>query len=164
MKTRKLREAEQAARRLKFTKATIKVRFPDNSTLEAVFHPSDTIQTLVDLLKQVVAEPERPFYIYSTPPKKQLKDMSQDFYSAGFIPGAIVYFSYDIPKGENGSFISGPFLEEEILSLKGLELNSEDKSGEAFKESDSVTSPPRPSVPQTSITDKKATKPKWLKL
>lgn len=35
----------------------------------------------------------------TTPPKKQIKDMSQDFYSAGFAPGAIVYFSYDLPKG-----------------------------------------------------------------
>lgn len=35
----------------------------------------------------------------TTPPKKQIKDMSQDFYSAGFAPGAIVYFSQDLPKG-----------------------------------------------------------------
>lgn len=26
--------------------------------------------------------------------------MSQDFYTAGFCPGAIVYFSYDASKGE----------------------------------------------------------------
>ena len=36
----------------------------------------------------------------TTPPKKLLKDMSEDFYTAGFCPGAIVYFSYDVPKGE----------------------------------------------------------------
>lgn len=36
----------------------------------------------------------------TTPPKKQIKEMSQDFYSAGFIPGAIVYFAYDLPKGQ----------------------------------------------------------------
>lgn len=35
----------------------------------------------------------------TTPPKKQVKDTSQDFYSAGFVPGAIVYFSYDLPRG-----------------------------------------------------------------
>jgi len=26
--------------------------------------------------------------------------MSQNFYDAGFCPGAIVYFSYDVPKGK----------------------------------------------------------------
>lgn len=35
----------------------------------------------------------------TTPPKKIIKDVSQDFFSASFIPGAIVYFSYDLPKG-----------------------------------------------------------------
>ena len=35
----------------------------------------------------------------TTPPKKLVKDASKDFYSAGFAPGAIVYFSYDLPKG-----------------------------------------------------------------
>ena len=35
----------------------------------------------------------------TTPPKKKIKDMTQDFFSAGFIPGAIVYFLYDLPKG-----------------------------------------------------------------
>lgn len=41
-------------------------------------------------------------YFYSvdtTPPKQIVKDMTKDFYSAGFAPGAIVYFAYDFPKG-----------------------------------------------------------------
>ncbi|KAH0856007.1 hypothetical protein HID58_084268 [Brassica napus] len=57
LKTRKLREAEEAARRAKLTKTR------------------------------------------TTPPKKQIKDFSQDFYSAGFIPGAILYLADDLPKG-----------------------------------------------------------------
>ncbi|KAA8530139.1 hypothetical protein F0562_004848 [Nyssa sinensis] len=107
LKTRKIREAEEAARRSRITKAVIRVRFPDNYTLEATFHPSETIQSLFDLLVKVVARSELPFYIYTTPPKKQIKDMSQDFYSAGFIPGAIVYFSYDLPKGDDSGAVSG---------------------------------------------------------
>lgn len=43
--------------------AVIRIRFPDNLTLEATFHPSEAIQSLVDLLKKVVAEPEIPFYV-----------------------------------------------------------------------------------------------------
>ncbi|KAL8252231.1 hypothetical protein R6Q59_035924, partial [Mikania micrantha] len=78
--------------------AVIRVRFSDNHTLEATFHPYETIQSLIDLLMKVLAQPDLPFYIYTTPPKKQIKDTSQDFYSVGFAPGAIVYFSYDQPK------------------------------------------------------------------
>ncbi|KAF8365110.1 hypothetical protein HHK36_032853 [Tetracentron sinense] len=104
LKTRKIREAEEAARRSRITKAVIRVRFPDNFTLEAKFHPSESFQSLVDLLMKVIARPDLPFYIYTTPPKKQIKDMSQDFYSAGFAPGAIVYFSYNLPEGSTAEF------------------------------------------------------------
>lgn len=31
--------------------------------------------------------------------------MTQDFFSAAFVPGAIVYFSYDVPKGMFTSFV-----------------------------------------------------------
>lgn len=103
----------------------IRVRFPDNHTLEAPFHPSETIQSLVDLLSKVVAHPELSFYLCectvihhclekppsnlalilrfsfldTTPPKKQIKDTSQDLYTAGFVPGAIVYFAHNAPNG-----------------------------------------------------------------
>lgn len=43
--------------------AVIRVRFPDNYILEATFHPSETIQSLLDLLVKVIAHPELPFYI-----------------------------------------------------------------------------------------------------
>lgn len=33
----------------------------------------------------------------TTPPKQRIADLSKDFYSAGFAPGANVYFSYDVP-------------------------------------------------------------------
>lgn len=48
---------------LSLSQAVIRVRFPDNITLEAKFHPTETIQSLVDLLMKVVARPELPFYI-----------------------------------------------------------------------------------------------------
>ncbi|BFG27044.1 hypothetical protein CerSpe_133180 [Prunus speciosa] len=164
LKTRKLKEAEQAARRSRITKTVIRVRFPDNHTLEATFHPSETVQSLVDLLTKVVARPELPFYIYTTPPKKQIKDTSQDFYSAGFVPGAIVYFSYNIPKADDASDAkSGPFLQEEIVSLKGLELLTKHAEPvESAPETIPEASPPV--VQEKKPAEKKPVKPKWLKL
>ncbi|KAB2602584.1 tether containing UBX domain for GLUT4-like [Pyrus ussuriensis x Pyrus communis] len=93
LKTQKIREAEDAKRRSKITKAVIRVRFPDNRTVDATFHPSDKIQSLVDYLRKVGARPELPFYLFTAPPKQVLRDMSQDFYSAGFVPGAVVHLS-----------------------------------------------------------------------
>ncbi|XWS32678.1 hypothetical protein CRYUN_Cryun22dG0010500 [Craigia yunnanensis] len=168
LKTRKIREAEEAARRSRVTKAVIRVRFPDNHTLEVTFHPSETVQSLVDLITKVIARPDLPFYLYTTPPKKQIKDMTQDFFSAGFIPGAIVYFSYDPPKGDDAAASnSAPFLHEEIMSLKGLEVIAEAEQPE------SVQSAPEPVaasavsssvVQESKPTEKKPAKPKWFKM
>ncbi|TKY63138.1 Plant UBX domain-containing protein 1 [Spatholobus suberectus] len=164
LKTRKIREAEEAARRSRITKAVIRVRFPDNHTLEATFHPSETLQSLVDLLTKVIAQPEQPFYIYTTPPKKVINDMSQDFYNAGFCPGAIVYFSYNVPKGD--STHTGPYLQEEILSLKDLNI-----ANDQGQQSEPVQSAPEPaaatqapSVEERKPAEKKLVKPKWLKM
>ncbi|XP_057482086.1 plant UBX domain-containing protein 1-like [Actinidia eriantha] len=108
-KTRKIREAEEGAGRSSTTKVVIRVHFPDDYTLEATFHPSEAIQNLVDL-NSVVAQPELPFYIYTTPLKKQVKDMLQDFYAAGFVPSAIVNFSFDLPRDDNSASPSCLFL------------------------------------------------------
>ncbi|CAH8266919.1 unnamed protein product [Arabidopsis lyrata] len=163
LKTRKLREAEEAARRSKLTKAVIRVRFPDNHTLEATFHPSEKIQGLLDLVKRVVAHPDIPFYLYTTPPKKQIKDFSQDFYSAGFVPGAIVYFANDQPKDEGAS--STPYLNEEILSLKDLEVMTKaEELVESSSEPATVDSGPVPVEHEPKSTEKKTTKPKWFKM
>lgn len=164
LKTKKIREAEEAARKSKFTKAVIRVRFPDNHTLEVNFHPSETMQSLVDFLKGVLSRPDLPFYLYTTPPKKIIKDMSQDFFSASFIPGAIVYFSYDLPKGDDAAAAnSGPFLQEDVMSLKGLEVIAE--------QPEPVQSAPEPAtvIPPAVTQDpkpaeKKSVKPKWLKM
>ncbi|CAK9161725.1 unnamed protein product [Ilex paraguariensis] len=199
LKTQKIREMEEAAQRSRITKAVIRIRFPDNHTLEVSFHPSETIQILVDLLMKVVAQPELPFFLYTTPPKKEIKDTSLDFYSAGFVPGAIVYFSYDMLKGcssllqygfsvycltyfmvttnaqwfdlsmatslpgDDSAAASGPFLREEVMSLKGLELIAE--------QAEPAQSAPEPEIASTSSSvqerkpaNKKTVKPKWLKM
>ncbi|XP_010528188.1 PREDICTED: plant UBX domain-containing protein 1 [Tarenaya hassleriana] len=168
LKTRKLREAEEAARRSKLTKAVIRVRFPDNITLEVKFHPAETIQCLIDLLKRVVAHPDIPFYLYTTPPKKQIKDFLQDFYSAGFIPGAIVYFAYDLSRDNSAAAAAGssPYLHEEILSIKDVEVVEPEPEGPAQPPHEPATdvSSPAPVVQEPKPADKKPTKPKWFKM
>ncbi|CAM8980621.1 unnamed protein product [Rhodiola kirilowii] len=167
LKTRKIREAEEAARRSRITKSTIKVRFPDNITLETTFNPSETCQSLMDLLSKAIAHPELPFYLYTTPPKKQIKDLSQDFYSAGFIPGAIVYFSYDASKGDipEGA-VSSPYLKEDIMSLKDLEpiLEEPAKPDEPPPAPEPVTTSTEPVAPARKPIGNKSVRPKWLKM
>ncbi|KAK4483200.1 hypothetical protein RD792_010380 [Penstemon davidsonii] len=163
LKTKKIRDAEEAACRSRLTKAVIRVRFPDNYTLQVSFHPSETIQSLIDFLKRVIAHTDLPFYLYTTPPKKQIKDMSQDFYSAGFVPGAIVYFAYDVPKGDNDSLLSGPFLHEDVKSLEGLEFMAQQAEPTPEPTTEPAVTIPAV-VPERKPSDKKTVKPKWLKM
>ena len=163
LKTKKIREAEEAARRSRITKTAIRIHFPDNHTLEVVFNPSEKIQSLFDLLSRVLAQPEVPFYLYTAPPKKQIKDLSQDFYSAGLIPGAIVHFSYDMPKTEDSeAFSSGPFLQEEVMSLKGLGAVPEQV--EPIQTTPEPVTTATPPVQEPKAAGKKPVKPKWLKM
>ncbi|KAI9402848.1 hypothetical protein POPTR_001G337533v4 [Populus trichocarpa] len=118
LKTRKIQEAKESAHKSRIRKVVIRVRFPDKDTLEVAFPSSEKIQSLLNLLKKVVARPELPFYI--------LKKLSEILYSGGFSPGAIVYFSYDLQRGDDAAAIySGPFLREEVMALKGLNVISE---------------------------------------
>ncbi|ONM16526.1 Plant UBX domain-containing protein 1 [Zea mays] len=156
LKTRKMREAELAAQRAKRTKAVMRVRFPDGYILEADFLPSERIHSLVDLLMKVLARPDLPFYLYTVPPKKRILDTSQDFYTSGFVPGANVHFSYDLPEG--------PFLREGILSLDGLSLllkpasqPDDSRMNSSTHQSGASQSDPVPT------TNKKPGRPKWLK-
>ncbi|KAG6504652.1 hypothetical protein ZIOFF_036988 [Zingiber officinale] len=146
------------------THAVIRVRFPDKYVLEAKFQPSETLQSLMDLLKKVVARPDLPFYIYTTPPKERVKDTSKDFYSAGFAPGAIVYFSYDLPKDlESDDSKEGPYLRDDILSLNGLDLPI-DRVDPAHPEEELKGVQIPSSAPDPKPPAKKPAKPKWLKL
>ncbi|KAK7395711.1 hypothetical protein VNO78_16278 [Psophocarpus tetragonolobus] len=167
LKTRKIREAEEAARRSRRTKAVIRVRFPDNHTLEVTFHPSETIQSLIDLLTKVIAQPEQPFYIYTTPPKTVINNMSQDFFTAGFCPGAIVYFSHNVPKDNSTVAHTGPYLQEEILSLKYLHVPiDQGQQSEPLiqPEPEPVAAAQPLSVEERKPAERKLVKPKWLKM
>uniref|UniRef100_A0A804M349 Uncharacterized protein n=1 Tax=Zea mays TaxID=4577 RepID=A0A804M349_MAIZE len=98
----------------------------------------------------------------TVPPKKRILDTSQDFYTAGFVPGANVHFSYDLPEDD---LKAGPFLREEILSLDGLSLLLKPASqpDDSRMNSSSLQSDASQSVPVPTTTNKKPGRPKWLK-
>eukprot|EP00250_Pteridium_aquilinum_P031824 c44331_g1_i1 orf=182-934(+) len=169
LKTKKIRDAEAASRRARHTKAIIRVLFPDNYILEAKFQPSDSLSSLIDLLKRVISRTDLPFYLYTTPPKQRLQDLKRDFYTAGLVPGAIVHFSYDIPKGvtedEQQGILAAPYLQSDVMALQDLHLlltpavdaESPENTSSAFMEH-------KPEQDPNTRPRKSGTKPKWMKL
>ncbi|XWS44059.1 hypothetical protein CRYUN_Cryun15aG0012200 [Craigia yunnanensis] len=133
LKTRKIQEAEEAAPISRITKAVIRVCFPDNHTLEVTFHPSETVQSLVDLITKVIARPDLPFYLYD----------------------------------DAAAANSAPFLQEEIMSLKGLEVIAEAEQPESVQsapEPAAASAVPSPVAKVRKPTEKKPAKPKWFKI
>lgn len=59
---------------------------------------------------------------------------------------------------------SGPFLQEEIMSLKGLESIVEHQEPVQSVPESVTTQAPTPVVEERKPTEKKPAKPKWLKL
>ncbi|ONK71156.1 uncharacterized protein A4U43_C04F5370 [Asparagus officinalis] len=101
----------------------------------------------------------------TTPPKERLINMSKDFYSAGFVPGGIVYFSYDLPKEDADGNLC-PYLRDAILSLNELHPTP-DQNADAYADASPQPEPATvltPALPEPKPVSKKMTKPKWFKL
>ena len=65
--------------------------------------------------------------------------------------------------GDNSPAISGPYLQDGVLSLKGLEIiPKRDEPVEAAPQP--ITASSSMAAPERKPANKKPTKPKWLKL
>ena len=98
----------------------IRVVFPDHYVLEAKFGRWEIIQKLIDLLRRAISRPESDFYVYTAPPKAKIVDLAVDFLSAGFIPGAVMYFGCDDWSICASNQIGASFLREEVCSMEGF--------------------------------------------
>lgn len=45
----------------------IRVQFPDRLVLQAIFSPLDTIETVMEFVKQFLEQPDLPFYLCKYP-------------------------------------------------------------------------------------------------
>jgi tether containing UBX domain for GLUT4 len=167
LKTRKIREQEQAARRAHMTKAIMRVQFPDNFVLEATFRSADSLSSLIELLQRALVRPDLPFYLYTVPPKKRIKDLQQSMIDAGFSPGALIYFAYETSKGAE-DFGSGPYLRPEIQVLRDLHLlapsSSTGKSVQEERKEREQAPDDTSDVPKRPLKPTGKPKPKWLKM
>lgn len=165
LKTKKLRErdAAAAAKRAQRTKATIRVHFPDGFVVEATFKSTETVSDIMELVRKAITRPDLPFYLYTTPPKKPLRDLQQNMIDACFCPGANVHFSYnpsqavEIPR-------EGPYLRPEVQELRDLhklqEAQSTSDSGLRTLQDPIVSSPPPEAPAKRTTTERKI--PKWM--
>ncbi|ELR23697.1 uncharacterized protein ACA1_073410 [Acanthamoeba castellanii str. Neff] len=109
MRTKEMKEKDRLRRIPKYRKTLIKVRFPNRVEVQATFHPLEKAQAVFDLIKSSLAHPDRPFYLFTTPPKERV-DLKRTLLSLVMVPAAIVYFSW-----EDNSGPAVEYLKEELV-------------------------------------------------
>ena len=94
LKTRAVRDMEAARRRRRYAKTVIRVRFPDQSVVQAFFSPRETTATLLEFVASLLVMP-LPFLLTTGVLKETLEPSQQTLAAAGLVPAALLNFKWD---------------------------------------------------------------------
>ena len=107
-------ELERMKNQQVYTTALIRIRLPDDYVIQGTFGALEKIENVYNFVREHLATPEREFYLYETPPKKILKEMTATTKAARLVPSGMLYFAWsDLDQTRN---TDGPFLD--MLRLK----------------------------------------------
>ncbi|KAL0049556.1 hypothetical protein WJX82_004745 [Trebouxia sp. C0006] len=111
LKTQKLREQDERRRAEQFGPVPVRIHFPDDTIVQAEFKPLEPLSVLQKLVQQCIQPELLKWYMYVTPPKQVLKDLSLTVYKAGLLPAANVLIGVE-------SKHEGPFLKPDVAALQ----------------------------------------------
>lgn len=98
-----MREAEKAALASSLGPIRVRLHFPDTTIIQASFTASQPLSAVQQLVSQTALDSVAPgLYLYTTPPKTVLKDMTATLYQLGLVPAAHLYVGCE-PKKLKGS-------------------------------------------------------------
>lgn len=103
-----MQELEILAKSKSFTRALIRIKFPDDFMIQGTFAALEKISDIHNFLKEHIAQ-EREFYLFETPPKRKLNDLSKSISKANMIPSAILHFGWadqDVSYNHDGPFLN----------------------------------------------------------
>jgi len=90
--TASMRAAEKDAKIDRYPRAVIRVHFPDRHVLQGVFKPRETVFKLYKFVKEQLEDNNLEFYLYTTPPRRELKDKAMTLFEAELTPLSVVHF------------------------------------------------------------------------
>ncbi|KRW99202.1 hypothetical protein PPERSA_07445 [Pseudocohnilembus persalinus] len=101
--SKRKQEYNQLLKQQVYQETVIRVKFPHEVVFEAVFSPKETIQDLMNFLKEHLEDPTIDFYIFEAPPKRIFKgnDLKLSFYELEALPGGNYFFGIKDQKLEN---------------------------------------------------------------
>ncbi|GLV45871.1 uncharacterized protein CBL_11668 [Carabus blaptoides fortunei] len=107
---RKLEEDKKILRHLnQYKKSVIRVQFPDRTVLQGTFKPLETIDVVMNFVRDYLEDSSTEFHLYTTPPKSIL-DPKLTLLDAACVPSAIVHFGLNNSAKENQIYLRNNLL------------------------------------------------------
>ncbi|XP_051939244.1 tether containing UBX domain for GLUT4 isoform X2 [Hippocampus zosterae] len=116
--TRSLREKQMKEKIDKYPKVVLRIQFPDRHVLQGFFRPLETVGALTDFVRSHLEDPLLSFYLFITPPKKNLDDPAVTLFQADLFPGALVYLGSDV---KTELYLKRELLETSVSALQANE-------------------------------------------
>lgn len=118
MMTKQMREQEQDLKALKYPNTAIRVCFKNRTYLQGIFRPKETAAALYKFVADNIklddnSPDDLDFVLYTSPPRKDIKDMKKTLFEHQLCPAAQIYF-----KNKSDRM---PKLSDEIKSVSSTE-------------------------------------------
>ncbi|PIK33783.1 putative tether containing UBX domain for GLUT4 [Apostichopus japonicus] len=190
LETKAMRDSKKQKQMAKYSKATVRIHFPDHNIVQVFFRPKEKVEALYQFVEESLND-KGAFYLYTTPPKTILKNKTQTLFEANLFPTAKVYFGSDSTQDQ---YLSEGTLERKVtlaeavatafsespsssssdatsvgpssssLSQPGPSSGSSASSSETSTPSQSKRKPASQSRNTSSSSNSKGQVPKWFKL
>lgn len=97
--SRRKKEFEELLKKPLFIESRVRVRFPNNTILEAKFSPKEPVKNVVDLVKKYLVDPTWDFYLYQTPPVQKITQYvwNKSLEDSEMVPNTLLYFGTNQP-------------------------------------------------------------------
>lgn len=96
-----------------YLKAVIRLRYPDETQVQAQFASMETIGEIYKLIKESLENPSEEFYLFQFPPAKKLIDLSSTVYNEKLEPSTLLYVNF--PNLEQNN-INYKYLNDDFLN------------------------------------------------
>lgn len=95
-----------------FTKAVIRLRFPNDIQIQAHFASMETVGHIYQLIKEALENQNEEFYLLQYPPPKKLLDMNTTIYDEKLEPSTLLYVNFPNVETMNYKFVNDEFIEK----------------------------------------------------
>lgn len=85
------------------------MKFPDTYILQGTFGAKETMGAVIDFVREQLATPDRPFYLFESPPKKVHKNREATLYASKLVPSCMLYFGWE--DCDETKMTDGPFMD-----------------------------------------------------